>query len=363
MRVALVITRGDSIGGAQIHVRDIAAKLSEDGHDVCVFFGGVGDFQKLLESFQIPSKLIPSLVHPISPFNDVRAIIDLTYSLKQYKPDLIAAHSTKAGIVARIAGFLLRTPVLFTVHGWAFTEGVAPIRRRIYRLIEWIAAPLTNQIICVSEYDRQLAIRERVVNPQKLITIHNGVANTNRIASPNQNPPRIAMVARLAPPKEHDTLFRVLKVLPHVNLELVGDGPRRAELESLASSLGIADRVHFLGNVTQVEQVLERVQIFVLTSNYEAFPLSILEAMRAGLPVVASDVGGVSEAVIDGETGYLVQKGNTKMLYERLLTLINDSTLRASMGNAGRRRYLKHFTSDSMLYKTTSVYEEVVINS
>nr|WP_297861133.1 glycosyltransferase [Meiothermus sp.] len=170
------------------------------------------------------------------------------------------------------------------------------------------------------------------------------------------------MVARFAVPKDHGLLLQALADLQEQpwEVELIGDGPMQSLAEEQAARLGIGDRVRFLGARKDVAECLAQAHIFVLASNYEGFPLSILEAMRAGLPVVASNVGGVAEAVIDGETGFLVPRGDVHALRSRLAQLIENPQLRTQMGMAGRARYKAHFTLEQMLEKTLAVYEKVL---
>jgi glycosyltransferase involved in cell wall biosynthesis len=170
------------------------------------------------------------------------------------------------------------------------------------------------------------------------------------------------MVARFEPQKDHATLLRALGgLLRHSwDLDLVGDGPLRPEMETLASSLGIQERVHFLGQRRDVDRILSQSQISVLVSNWEGFPLSILEAMRAGLPVVASGVGGVAEAVADGKTGYVVPQGDAEALRNRIERLVASPDLRVELGTNGRRRYEQHFTLDRLVAKTLLVYQNVL---
>lgn len=358
MRIAFVITRGDTIGGAQIHVRDLSQLLHRQGHEVCVFMGGTGRMQEALDEAGVPNHVIPHLVHPISPIADLRAIRELSSALKSFQPDLLTAHSSKAGILARLVGKLLDIPTLFTAHGWAFTEGVSPSKRIFYRMVERGTARLARKIICVSEYDRQLALKERVGKPFQLATVHNGVPDTPFLANPGATPPRIVMVARLAEPKDHALLFQALSSIPSIHADIIGDGQKQEELERLAATLGLSERIHFIGHTPDIPQALSSAQIFVLTSNYEGFPLSILEAMRAGLPVIASDVGGVKEAVVEGVTGHLVPKGDVMALRARLLSLCHDPATREAMGVAGRKRYLEHFTIEAMVAKTMDLYQE-----
>jgi glycosyltransferase involved in cell wall biosynthesis len=169
-------------------------------------------------------------------------------------------------------------------------------------------------------------------------------------------------VARFEPQKDHPTLLRALGGLRELawHLDLVGDGPLRPAMESLARSLEIGDRVQFLGQRRDVDRILSQSQVCVLASNWEGFPLSILEAMRAGLPVVASAVGGVAEAIEDGETGYVVPQGQPEVFRDRIQRLLVSPAQRIQFGANGRRRYEQAFTLEQLVARTVRVYEEVL---
>jgi glycosyltransferase involved in cell wall biosynthesis len=181
-------------------------------------------------------------------------------------------------------------------------------------------------------------------------------------ADPGRTPARLIMVARFGAQKDHATLLHALAGLQTHDweLDLIGDGPLVSQMESLSASLGLARRVHFLGQRTDVSQILAQAQISLLVSNWEGFPLSILEAMRAGVPVVASSVGGIGESVRDGETGYLVPRGDVGVLRDRIGRLLTTPALRVRLGSSGRTRYEQHFTLDRSVAKTLAVYRSVV---
>jgi glycosyltransferase involved in cell wall biosynthesis len=181
-------------------------------------------------------------------------------------------------------------------------------------------------------------------------------------ADPTRTPPRLVMVARFGAQKDHATLLRALAGLQSHpwELDLVGDGPLRGDMEQLARSLGLTDRVHFLGQRMDVGQILAGAQISVLATNWEGLPLSILESMRAGLPVIASSVGGIPEAICDGETGYVVPPGNPQALRETLEPVLTSSALRGRLGAAGRTRYEEHFTLSRFVANTLTVYRQIV---
>jgi glycosyltransferase involved in cell wall biosynthesis len=168
------------------------------------------------------------------------------------------------------------------------------------------------------------------------------------------------MVARFAPQKAQSVLLRAVanRKLPVV-IDFVGDGELRPAAEALAAELGIASQVRFLGSRGDVAQILAQSHIFALPTNWEGFPLSVLEAMRAGLPVVASRVGGIAEAVNDGETGLLVEPGDDEAFENSLSMVVHDTAKRLQMGAAGRAKYERDFTVNAMLRKTHQVYHHV----
>jgi glycosyltransferase involved in cell wall biosynthesis len=365
LHIAYLITRTDEIGGAQVHVFELARCLLTRGIQVTVLGGGEGTFAAMLRRAHIPYQNLLHLVRPIQPRTDVRCFWELRTVLRRLKPDLVTVHSSKAGWLGRLVARSLNLPVIFTVHGWAFTEGVPPVRRTLYALAERVAAPFADRIITVSEYDRQLALRHHIASATKLVTVHNGIPDVESSlrAQPGIGERvRLIMVARFSPPKDQVLLVRALaslRALPW-ELELIGDGPQRVVCEQLVHRLALRDRVHFLGERQDVAERLAQAHIFILVSNYEGLPLSILEAMRAGLPVVASDVGGVHEAVLHEKTGLLFPRGDVNALCNVLHRLIVQPELRAQMGSAGRQRYEHTFTLEHMVAKTWAVYEAVI---
>lgn len=392
MHIAFIVTRADSIGGAQIHVRDMTYRLLADSHRVSVLTGSEGPLTDILHDAGVEVRILPHLVRPMNPFKDLLAILETRRALKDLKPDLLSTHTAKAGFVGRVAAWTLGIPSIFTVHGWQFAEGISPFQRLVVEGLERFTAKICRKIITVSEYDRELALRRKVVPPEKMITIHNGMPDVPkelvRWLSHNEDdsslplhkresasldappmrplsPVRLIMVARLQPQKDHPTLFRALAELTDRNwtLELVGDGPDREALQSLARELEVADRVIFSGQRLDVPQRLKDSDVFVLATRWEGFPRSILEAMRAGLPVVATDVGGCRESVVDGETGFLVPREDPVQLRDRLRLLIDSPELRVQMGQKGRKRFEENFTFEGMYERTVAVYREVLSNT
>jgi glycosyltransferase involved in cell wall biosynthesis len=191
--------------------------------------------------------------------------------------------------------------------------------------------------------------------------IWNGVPDTQLRAHPvSGRPVRILMAARFVLHKQHSVLLRALAGIDPSSwqLTLAGDGPLRAETEQLSASLGLRDRVVFAGDTDQVPCLLAESDILVLATRFESLPLSIIEGMRAGLPVIASDVGGVAELVTHGTTGYLVPHSDAYSLQERLRELIASDQTRSRMGELGRLQYEREFTVEKMAGAVLSLYRE-----
>jgi glycosyltransferase involved in cell wall biosynthesis len=367
MRIVHIITRSDNVGGAQIHVRDLSVTALEQGHRVTVLTGGVGPFTEDLSEHGVPWVSIPRLARPIHPLNDWLAFGQIRKALRRLQPAVTSAHSSKAGLLGRLAAWSLGRPVIFTAHGWAFHPSLPRHQALLYRKVETLGAKFAKRIITVSEFDRQLALRSGVAPAHKLVTVHNGIPDvpvTLRAAADGMVP-RLIMVARFEAPKDHRTLFQALAGLRDMpwELDLIGDGPLLGDAENQAAALGISERVRFWGSRKDVAERLAKSDVFLLLSDREGFPISILEAMRAGLPVVASAVGGIPEAVEDGVSGFLVPPRDPETLRDRIHRLLAEPALRRRLGDGGRRRYEQEFTLSHSFSKTLQVYKDALESS
>lgn len=364
MKIAYAITRADAVGGASIHVRDLAQAMIERGHEAMVLVGGEGPVTDQLGSAGVPFRSLRFLRRPLHPVRDARAFGEFSRALRELRPDLVSTHTAKAGWIGRAVCAHLGLPVLYTPHGWSIGDRVSPAHGLIFRLAEKTAARWASGIICVSEYERDLALRAGIAGREKLHVVHNGVRDIPEAlrADPASSPARIVSIARLEPPKDHRTLLEALAGLRSLEweLDLIGGGPLEQEAGELAGALGIAARVHLLGYQADPSTVLARAQVFVLCSRSEGFPRSILEAMRAGLPVVATQVGGVEEAVTDGWNGLLIPPGNRGALEGALKKVIADASERQRLGIKARQIYEERFRFEGMLEKTMDLYDTVV---
>lgn len=366
MKIAYVTTLSSPVGGAQVHVRDLSEALIKRGHACEVFVGAEGVLTDWLKDRSIPFHLVPFLNHSINPIHDRKAVRALTELLAAFKPDIVSTHSSKAGIVGRLAARRLGIPSIYTAHGWCFLDTTGPLTAFLGWQAEMYCARFTSRIITVSESDRELAIRKRLCDPSKIVAVHNGMPDVGpeHAADPGSNasPVHIVMIARFSAQKDHGSLLKALSGIKELNwrLSLVGDGPDERKVRDLVSQLGLENKVVFVGSVKSVLEILKSAHVYVLTTFSEGLPRSIIEAMRAGLPVVSNRVAGIPEQVEHGRNGFVHEVGDVDGVRESLDRLIRDPELRSKMGAESRKLYLSRFTSERLIEETYRVYEQVL---
>ena len=362
-RILYLITKSE-LGGAQSHVADLIEGFAPN-HEIHLATGSDGPLTDVARACGAPVHFLPRLQRSVNPLLDLAAVREFSALVRRVKPHLIHAHSSKAGVVARLSGRRTGVPVVFTAHGWGFSPGTPPARRALALAVEAAVAPLSARIICVSESDRQLALSLRVGTKSSLVTVRYGLAPDDLRARPSDEPPRLLMVARFNEQKDQATLLRAVAHLeqlePDLNysLDLVGSGPDFERVRSLAGELKVQHRASFLGDRHDVPALLGAAQGFVLSTHYEGLPISIMEALRAGLPVVATDVSGIKEEVAHDETGLLVPHRDEVALANALRKIIKDPELRARMGTLGRQKFEAQFTRERMLLEIERLYAQV----
>jgi glycosyltransferase involved in cell wall biosynthesis len=343
-RLVFLVTLAES-GGAQTYVASLLPAVAND-FDVVVAAHGDGPLRDA--ALSAGARFVP-LFHvrrPINPWHDFFGVVELSRLLRREQPEIVHVNSAKAAALGRLAAWMGRVPIrIYTVHGWAFLahRGLASAA---YRWIERALRPLTTVTVCVSENERQAGLAARACDDSTTVVIRNGVAPGNAdVRESEGDRPRIVMVGRLQAPKDPITLVRALAMIRETAFEalLVGDGPDRSVVEEEIRRLGIEPSVHVLGNRSDVHELLATADVFALSTRSEGLPLSILEAMAAGLPVVASNVGGVAELVVQGETGMLVPPGDPGALAETIEGLLGDQPLARRLGEAARMRVAEHF--------------------
>jgi glycosyltransferase involved in cell wall biosynthesis len=291
-----------------------------------------------------------------APRDDAAAALALAKLLRQRRPDLVHTHSAKAGVLARPIAAALRIPVVHSPHCFPFLSRHYSARRRAFAArIERALAPLTRTILCVAEDERREAVAHRIAGPDKLAVVHNGVP----ACAPTAVPRALAALGRqvaatvsvLREQKRVDVFLDaaplVLERLPEARLAVIGNGPLRDELRARADA-----RVVFIPFAAPMAGWLAGLDCFVLSSDYEAFPVAVLEALACGVPQVATDVGGTREAVTS-DTGVLVPPRDPAALADAIVEVLSRPGDRAA---ASRRRHAERFGLDRMIDGTARVY-------
>jgi glycosyltransferase involved in cell wall biosynthesis len=338
-RVLLLITLAE-VGGAQSYVAALLPALAER-YDVVLAAYGEGPLREAASRAGARYVPLRNVRRPINPVRDLAGLLELVSLFRRERPQILHASSSKAGVLGRLAAVTTGVPIrFFTVHGWAFSA-YSGLASRLYQVSDRLMAPLTTVTICVSQTELADGLEAGTCRAERSVVIHNAVDVTAAPRSPHDRAtPRLIAVGRLKAPKDFVTLVRALAALRGRTYEalIVGDGPDRGAVEAEIERLGLEGRVQLAGERSDVPELLAASDVFVLSSRSEGLPVSVLEAMAAQLPVVASRVGGLGELVVDGETGLLVPPGDETALAEALGRLVDDRELRRRLGAAGRAR-------------------------
>ncbi len=358
-RVLVVITRGEP-GGAQRHVLELVRGLGAEVE----FHVIVGDDDWLSGEVRPFAQVtvLPTLQRSVDPRADLRTLRALRAAIRDFAPDLVHTHSSKAGVLGRVAARSLGVPTLHTAHAWSFSDGQPPSRVALAVPVEAALGRITDRFIAVSAADEEVALRWHVARPGQVAVIHNGLSDVPERGVPDAAHPVVVMAARMAAPKDHLGLLEAVARVPNLRLRFAGDGPDRPTIEAAVDRLQLRDRVELLGVRDDVPAVLAGAQIAALISRQEGFPLAVLEGMRAGLPVVASDVGGIREAIQDGREGFLVPRGDVVRLCGRLSQLADDPALRRRMGLSARSTWEARFEVSAGLMATRAEYAKLINN-
>ena len=368
-RVLLVFEPPD--GGVAEQVKQLALNLGRWGFDVELAGPEESIIYPALEAAGLPFARLPFERGYGSPGRDSAALRRLTGVLRARRPALAHCHSAKAGVLGRIAGRLTGTPVVYSPHSFPFVGDFSEVRRRFALGVERALAPLTAATVCVCEFERRIAIDQRVGSPARLRVVHNGCPpcrpvepDPGLLAFAEEGPVAAALTV-LREQKSVDVLIdaapRVLGELPEARVAVVGDGPLREQLAARAAQLGLdrEPRFAFLPFRAPAARYLAAMDLYVLPSAWEAFPIGVLEAQACGVPQLATDVGGTGEAV-DRSTGRLVPARDPAALAAGMCELLGDSELRRRMGEASRERHAERFTVERMLAGTANLYRNLL---
>ncbi len=370
-----MITRLE-LGGAQRVALHTASNLDREVFEAGLAWGPgdvLDDEARALDD--VEQFEISDLVRPVAPVRDLRALASLRRAIRRFRPHVVHTHSSKAGVLGRLAARLERVPsVVHTVHGFGFTPLQSPVKQKLFFSAEKIAARWTDHFVAVSRVNRDRGIELGLWKPDQVSVIRAGV-DLDRFRSPGDGretrrqlgvPDGVSVVTQIgnfkpqkAPLDFIEAAARIVERFPEVRFVMVGDGPLRGEAQTRAAELGIADRVIFCGWWNDVPGLLAATSVSVLSSHHEGLPCSVVESLAAGVPVVATAVDGTPEVIRPGVNGELVAPGDPAELAAAVLAILDDDERRLSMAAAAADG-LEDFGRDHMVRQLEELYRWMV---
>ena len=373
-KILYIITQSE-LGGAQSYVFDLAKNLKEE-YEISVAFGlsrnqrgepgDDGELAKSLKGEGIAGFILPHLKRSISPINDLLAFFEIKRLIKKLKPDIIHLNSSKISILGSLAARSLnpgKSRIIYTAHGWVFNEPMPGIKKAFYLWAEKFTARFKDKIICVSEFDRQIALREKVAPAEKLITIYNGIGPINFLPRDearkklNLRPDSLVIgsIGNLYQTKGYEyfieAAFSLISKNPQLPLQFVviGEGGERKNLEALINKRHLEKQFILTGRIPDAAQLLKAFDVYLCSSVKEGLSYTLIEASLAGLPLVATNVGGNPEIIEDISKHRLVEPKNKNSLADSIVSCLNNNTEAAYGKNK--------FSINDFLAKTKNIYQ------
>ena len=381
MKKILYFITQSEYGGAQRYVFDLANNLKAD-FQVAVAFGESKNNLKLaeiLDENNIKYFIISSLKRNISPINDFLAFFEIIKLIKKYQPDIIHLNSSKISILGSLAA--LCTPhstlrVIYTVHGWVFNEPLPVWLKYFYLYAEKFTAGLKDKIICVSEFDRQIALKYKIAPAKKLITIHNGLSPIKFYSEEEarQKIPLtpfakggllIGSIGNLYKTKGFEYLIEAANILisdlsfprrRESRFIIIGEGSERKNLENLIKKYKLENNFILAGQIDEAAKLLPAFDIYACSSVKEGLSYTLIEAMQAGLPIAATEVGGNPEIIENKKTGLLSKPADARDLADKIQKLLENKDMRLKLGADAKEKALAEFGLEKMVGATKKVY-------
>ncbi len=378
IRVMHVIARLN-VGGPALQVLLLADRMRPPDFTTTVVSGRVGphegDMSYLADVYNITPIYISELGRELSPLRDLITLFKLWRLMRRLRPDVVHTHTAKAGFVGRTAAWLARAPVrVHTFHGHVFHGYFGPHKTAFFLWLERLTARLTDRLVAVSPSLREeLSSLYQVAPADKIVIAPEGPDLSRYLATPRHlgefrrrfnlpaDAPLVGIVGRLVPIKNHSLFLqaaqRVRQTLPDAHFVIVGDGELRETLVAQAQSLSLAEAVTFTGFLRDLCPVYSDLDLLVISSDNEGTPVSIIEALAAGVPAVATAVGGVPDLLDGGRLGTLVPPGDAEALAQAILAALAD---RSTESDERRQRVAEQFGIDRLVSDLSTLYRELL---
>ena len=316
--------------------------------------------------------IVLKMAHQINPSSDIKVEKALRRIIKQLKPDIVYAHSSKAGALARIADLGLKNRVIYNPHGWAFNMQQSAKKKEMYKWVEKISAHFCDKIVCISDAEKESALREKICKPSKLQVIYNGIdleaiKNTIPKTKAELNIPEdafvVGMVGRLSKQKAPDVFVKAAKLIkdkiPNAYFLMVGDGELRGQVENLIHQYDLGSSFLITGWVDNPTAYMKIMDVGMLLSRWEGFGLVLLEYMACGVPIVATNVDAIPNIIKDGVNGMLVNKDSFVGVQKVCTGLKNDTELKDRIIASAKSMVRNKFGAKRVAKESIGLYKDL----
>lgn len=372
MKKIRILHVAQAAGGVDRYIRMLLKYLDKEKFEnilVCSQDFHEEDYKDLVDSFEQVE-----MTRAIGG-NDLKAIKAVRALIKRYNPDIVYAHSSKAGAIARVVDIGLKNCCVYNPHGWAFNMRCSAKKKAMYTAIEKVAAPFCDKIICISDAEKQSALDKKICRKDKLQVIFNGVdiesyengahgAVTRKDLNIPEDAFVVGMVGRVSPQKAPDVFVKMAKQVkdkvPNTHFIIVGNGNQEAEIRKYAEDNGFSDSLHITGWVDNPMSYVELFDVACLLSRWEGFGLALPEYMMAGKPIVASKVDAIPNIVRNEENGLLVEVDNAAEASEAVIRLYRNAKFKQNLVIQGIKDVHSKFDAQRVAKEHEKLFEELV---
>jgi glycosyltransferase involved in cell wall biosynthesis len=361
-----------SAGGVERYLYTLLKRMDKDKYENILVLSQNYDFEKFKDISCTIERV--EMCREIDPIQDIRSIKKIRKLIKQYKPDIIYMHSSKAGALGRIANIGLKNVSIYNAHGWAFNIKCSCMKQKMYALIEKILASLCTKIVAISDYEKESALQRHICKSDKIEVIYNGIdfdeytdettIERQKLGIP-EDADVVGMVGRLSQQKAPDIFVKSAQLIktkiPNAYFVIVGDGDEREQTEELIRDSGLSDRFLITGWVKNPFDYIKIFDIAMLLSRWEGFGLVLPEYMLAGKPIVATKVDAVSNIIIDGKNGLLVNMDDYCVAADKVIELHSNTALYNDLKNGGLECVKKKFNAERVVNETESLFDRICV--